>query len=274
MSILGPILSTTDYVSRIESFSGMECYLRMYLKKRLEDFDYNPFIDGMGNLWALSDGIGGNVLLCAHMDKVGFGHGVSVEDGNIVGRLDDALGIGLIITLIESGLHPSVLFTVEEESWVEDGKTGWYRNLPGGIHSAGARYAVEQMWQERIKKPRLIIVVDVSQSLKPGEGTFIYKSSFKFACPVGTLNDAEKILKENHIDTPFIHGGGTDLIEFTFFAAEGVGCIGIGIPILNMHSSNEKADVDDVIRAFNILNILVGNVDAFVSKVEQAPKIS
>ena len=123
---LETLIQDLKELSIIDSLSGHEAEIRSHLKETLEGLGLRCSIDGKGNLWVESEDDGQkDILLSAHMDKVGKGKEVVVDGERLRGRLDDTLGLSIILQLIRQGLRPSALFTVEEESQTEverDGK--------------------------------------------------------------------------------------------------------------------------------------------------------
>ena len=174
------IIKDIEYLLSVESRSGQESGLRTVLAEKLEKLGCKTRIDEKGNLWVEShEKEEGNIILNAHMDRVGPGT-VRKEGDKIIGRLDDTLGISMILALLKEGYRPSMIFTVEEESVeevVEDGeKKLKNRELPDGIYNAGARYAADKLW-ESPNKPKLLVTIDVTTIGKPGDGPTIYTSS-------------------------------------------------------------------------------------------------
>lgn len=52
-----------------------------------------------------------------------------------------------------------------------------------------------------------------------------------------------------------IHGGANDAIEFTF--AKNVGVVTVQVPVENMHSTNELADLGDMRKAIAIIELIL-----------------
>ena len=103
-------------LSAMESLSTKEDNLRSYLVGRATEMGIETKVDEKGNLWFLSDQSEGEIMLCAHMDKIGNGVEITVTGDQVSGRLDDALGMSVILSIFKEGLRPSALFTVQEES--------------------------------------------------------------------------------------------------------------------------------------------------------------
>lgn len=256
-------------LSSLDSFSGEEAVIRSRLSNMLESFGMDCSADDKGNLWAKSkDEHQGRILLSAHMDKVGRGEKVVLEKDRLKGRLDDALGLSVILQLIRQGLRPSILFTVEEESAREVEQGGQTRlearTLPDGIYNAGARYAAEKLAAE-IDKPKLIIVVDVTQMGKVGDGPIVYTSSGlkkpgkQFYFPPAMLKKVAKIVHPKKPGISYAEGNANDSIEFTF--VPDVGVLTVEIPVENNHTPHEEASTEDVKKTIEVLRDIVSNAD-------------
>jgi len=231
-------------VSGLESLSGngREEKVRNYLENEAKKLGYETKIDDVGNLWLLSDAPEGEILLCAHMDKVGEPQKIIEEDGEIIGRLDDALGISIIISVLETGLRPSVLFTVEEET--------------GG---AGARHATDNIHKAKEKQPKLALILDVSALEEHGAGPLIYTSSSGIPFPKLPLEAIEKIIIENGLRVKLIPGFINDSTFFARLPNQGVATLQVHIE--NMHSTKETAFVSDIKETALVLETIIKNHD-------------
>lgn len=258
-------------LSSLDSFSGQEQNLRNRLRLILEGIGLDCFVDDKGNLWVESDNEEQkNILLSAHMDKVGQGNEVRVEGNRLTGRLDDALGLSIILSLIRQGLRPSVVFTVEEEAQIEVEKDGQrqleLRELPNGIYNAGARYVAEKL-AEKNDKPKLVIVVDVTQMGKVGDGPIVYTSSGlkkpgkQFYFSPEMLKKVARVINPEKLGVSYLEGNANDSIEFTF--VPGVGVLAVEVPVNNNHTSNEEADIKDVNKTVEILRKIITNASNF-----------
>ncbi|MFA5871533.1 MAG: hypothetical protein WC858_02315 [Parcubacteria group bacterium] len=260
--LMAPVLENIAAVSNIDSLSTKEGNLRSYLLDQLRQFGVEGRVDAKGNVWVESKAPEGEILLCAHMDKIGPGNKAIIEKGELQGRLDDSAGIGIILGMIKAGYRPSMLFTVEEEYEHEvadaEGKSRIKsRELPDGIYSAGARFAADEIREGKAKKPKLIINIDVSARDNIGNGPLVYVSSRNFRFPSGPAKDVLKLLQENNLQAQFIDGAANDSIEFSFLEKQGVLCV--EIPIKNYHSANETADLGDIKEAVEIIKTILQN---------------
>lgn len=266
-------------LSETESLSGNENEIRTQIEEKLRQLGIETSVDEKGNLWVKSAGPQGEFLLCAHMDKIGKGSRTRTEGSRITGRLDNALGISLILNLFREGYRPSALFTVEEESQrevinQEEGVELISRDLPGSIYNAGARHVADKMIDamfERSQIPKMVIVIDVSTIGKIDNGPLIYMSGSSrtggaFRFPSGPLKDTVKLLRRNDLQAHFIEGRANDAIEFSF--VKGLGVLAIEIPIKNYHSPKEVASVSDIELSAKILRTILENPDNFISEAE------
>ena len=266
------VFSELKAISGMESPSGQEERVRDYLRGRAADLNIQHQVDQKGNLWFLSDSPDQDVLLCAHMDKIGQGAEISTETENdmVRGRLDDSLGISIILGLLQKGLRPRVLFTVEEESQkevIKGGKTEIVdRGLPGGVYNAGARFAAEGIASGRTPKPKLIVVVDASTLGKPGDGPLIYTSSAHFRFPREPVKDVIRLLKRRNLHAQYLEGKANDAIEFSFIFNQGV--MAVEISTQNLHSQNETASKKDILDASLIIETIIRNQGGLSEAVE------
>jgi len=229
-------------VSKMDSLSGRgrEIEVRNYLENEARKFGYETKIDKVGNLWLFSDATEGEVLLCAHMDKVGEPNKMEEKGDKIVGRLDDALGVAIIMGALEKGLRPSVLFTVEEET-----------------SGTGALYAAQRINTKEEKKPKLALILDVSAKEKHGAGPLVYTSSSGIPFPEIPLQAIDKIITENGLRVKLIPGYVNDSTHFARLPNQAVATLQVHVD--NMHSREEVALVSDIKEAALVLEAIIKN---------------
>ncbi|MBI2064582.1 MAG: hypothetical protein HYT62_00830 [Candidatus Yanofskybacteria bacterium] len=268
--------SLVEYLQEIsgtESLSEQESILRSKLEAQLKALSYTTSVDGAGNLWGTppdddTANLQREIILCAHMDKVGAPRTAEVDGNKLVGRLDDALGISVILQVIKNGLRPSVLFTVEEEGGVEeivDGKSKTMRRIASsGRYSNGARVASQNL-SEQERKPRLLAVVEVTKKSKPGEGPVIYTSA-GYGTPgkqeyfdVQKIKKIAKIINKKKYGAMYTEGRPND--SMIFATVPDMGVIAIEMPLLNMHTANEEGDYRDVEKTIRIVEDILNNAD-------------
>ncbi len=261
-------------LSAQESLSGEEDAIRQYLVVELQELGLEGKIDEKGNIWVESDSPEGKILLCAHMDKIGEGAKARKQGGEVEGRLDDALGLSLILDVLKKGWRPSVLFTVEEESHQEtkdkEGKTVVRWRNPN-VLNAGARYAADQMIGGERKKPKLVLVVECSGLGGAGKGPILYQSSKPvegkdFRSPKGPLKDLVVMFSKSGLGIRVTEGLGNDSIEFTF--VPGVGVAALEVPIDAYHSAGETASLGDIEEIREALELVMKNHNQIDSEIE------
>lgn len=232
---------------------------------------YVTNIDNVGNLWGIPSDDKDNtaqkeIMLCAHMDKVGEPKSAEVDNDKIVGRLDDALGISVILQVLKNGFKPSVLFTVEEEGGVEiieNGKsrTDW-RIASSGEYNHGARSATQQLRSQETK-PRLLAVIEVTKKSKPGEGPVIYTSSGSGTpgnqeyFDMNKIKKIAKIINKKEYGVTYTEGRPND--SMVFASVPDMGVIAIEMPVLNMHTAKEEANYTDVKKTIEIIQDILSN---------------
>jgi len=125
--------------------------VREFIETELENLNKDYILDEFGNLYISSTS---DILLSAHMDKQEAPNFKDLGD-EIQGKLDDAVGIGIILTLAEKfDFH--AFFTVGEE-----------------VGLLGSEFALEN---ELIPDACKAIIVDTSSLGEMGKGPIFYKS--------------------------------------------------------------------------------------------------
>lgn len=253
-------ISELEVLSRIGSPSRYEGGVRNHLRRRLGELGISSKEDEKGNLMVSSESPEGEVLLSAHMDKIGRGSEVRVEGEKVVGRLDDAFGLSLIMEVLREGMRPSVLFTVEEESSREmidtEGKRVEYeRPLVGRVYNAGARSAMEAIGKGNERKPKLMIFVDTAAHDQIGKGVLISKSSLDFPFPIESMKSMAEILRNDRISVRYWDAGATDAIEASFLPDQPV--VLVQVATENYHTDHEGANKKDILDAIEVVTTLI-----------------
>lgn len=208
--------------------------------------------DQAGNLWLLSDAPESGILLCSHMDKVGKANAIKTTDGQITGRLDDALGISIIMGALKKGHRPSVLFTTEEE-------VGLY----------GSKYAADMIMNGDAKCPKLALILDVSALKKRGAGPLMYISSGRIPFPEEPIEAVKNILKRHDKRATFLDGWPNDSINFAMISTLTIEnhvkkvlhqpTLTLQVHVDNIHRANETADIVDIEEAASVLETILQN---------------
>ena len=144
-------------VALLPSIHPNEKPVKDYVKNELEKFDKEINVDKFGNIYIISDS---NILLSSHMDKQAPPYYQDIGD-KIEGKLDDAIGVGIMLTLAEK-YEFKAIFTVGEE----DDLNGSYFALKNGL----------------IPHAEKCIVIDTSPLGNPGGGPIFY-TSFDYTYP-------------------------------------------------------------------------------------------
>jgi putative aminopeptidase FrvX len=251
-------------ISDTESYSEKEEVLRSKLEDYLRMMSYEVSVDEAGNLWGTPENAGERTLdkeitLCAHMDKVGRPKKAKMYGDRITGRLDDALGISVIMQVIKNGYRPKVLFTVEEESGLEIYGKMTIRRTARGRYSNGSKTASAKLAQME-EKPKLMTVIEVTGKSFPGDGPVIYTSSGGEYFDMQKIKSVAKIINKKGYGIMYTEGRPNDSMIFASRVPD-MGVMAIEMPILNMHSAYEVADYSDVEKTVRIIEDILNNVD-------------
>ena len=151
------IFAHIEKLALIPSIHPDEEQVRHYIITHLDKLGKRYDIDEQGNVY-IKPNKPSDYLLSAHMDKQ---EEPFYEDDieYIEGKLDDAVGLGVILTLAES-YEFHALITVGEE-----------------ITSIGAMFALEQ---DLIPSAKYCIVIDTSPQGKSKKGPVLYSNMFLF----------------------------------------------------------------------------------------------
>jgi putative aminopeptidase FrvX len=231
-------------LSGTDSFSGEEKFFRDYcLVEKLKEYQRESRVDGKGNLWSPSSAPEGCILLCSHMDKIGMAKEAVVKGDKIIGRLDDSLGMSIILEILERGFRPSILFTVEEES-------GCY----------GSEFAAGQIDSGKEECPRLAVVIDVSARERPGCGTISYISSGREKFSEEDIKKIKKVLEAGRQRAVFLPGYTNDSANLAF---RHIPVTTMQVHVDNMHSERETAQISDVEEVKKAVEVLIKNYNKF-----------
>lgn len=238
-------LPSLKIISGLESMSGEEHLVREFLIEKAKEMNIENETDAIGNLYFKSDQPESNIMLCAHMDKVGEAKEAVLKDDTITGRLDDALGINIILGMIKKGFRPSVLFTVQEENWFK-----------------GSQYATKQILSGKFKKPSMILVLEVSALLKQKDGPIIYVSSGEVNFPPKGIKLLDEIVRENKQRANFIKGWGNDSSVLAELPNQNIATLQVHVD--DMHSPEETAAISDVKETADLLEVVLRNHQKFI----------
>lgn len=246
------IFRDLNFLSGMESLPGKEELVREFLIKEAEKLNIESEVDQIGNLYFKSDKKEGSLMLCAHMDKIGEAKKAVLSGGDVCGRLDDALGISMILNALKKGFRPSVLFTVQEE--------------PGGY---GSRYAGERIYRQEVLKPQMILVLDVSALLKQGDGPIVYTESGGVRFPSKVIDLLKEIFADQNQRANFIRGFPNDSAVLGRLPNQNIATLQVHVD--NMHTQMEIAKISDIEEAMNALEIIIKNSGRFHGSQDEIP---
>ncbi len=126
------------------------------------------------------------IALSAHLDKINhFGKdwinllSVSMTDEKIIGQLDDAVGIGLCLSILQQSAKAAfppllLLFSEMEEGYGLKHHPEWLRNNGQGIHSGLGAERISTFLIDNNMLPDLVITIDTTPLFKGDSGLAIY----------------------------------------------------------------------------------------------------
>jgi hypothetical protein len=292
---LRSILRHIARLSNIDSYSEKENKVREYLINQAKRLNIPYQIDDIGNVWFKPTDKKTEqkkILFCAHMDKVGPGTPLKDIGDMVEGRLDNAFGMGLILSLYEKGYRPTTVFTVQEEAEVhfqgkmkirktdlEKPPTKRQRDF-----SLGARRALVDIYEGKHDKPYLVVNVDGSglgqfkgikkyenvlkrtYPVKPGMGIISYVSHDNYHLLNAPLKIFQILAKRHNIPVIYKHGVSNDALEFSF---SGLHVLNILIAIENIHTEKEKISKKDLLIARKALKLILRNAEVFEHNINE-----
>ncbi|HEX9805063.1 MAG TPA: M20/M25/M40 family metallo-hydrolase [Candidatus Dojkabacteria bacterium] len=191
------IVDTFFQIVKIDSPSGEEMEIKIYLKSWLERVGYKVKEDKVGNLLAYVYKGQPKLLLCAHMDTVMPGRsikpqirsGVIVSDGNTILGADNKASISAIICAVEDYLsvHGSlpdveILFSVKEETGggVEYFPFDWVKSKFGVTFDHAKPLGIITLAAPFIYNFRIIFLGKPAHSSKPEKGENALNAAIEF----------------------------------------------------------------------------------------------
>jgi putative aminopeptidase FrvX len=221
-------------LSQIESPFGKEEKVRDYIIDFVKKLNKKYKVDKEGNLFVF----GSNLWLCCHMDKLDkVGEWKEFKE-NIQARLDDSIGLGLMLEIIKEE-NVSLLCTVKEEP----------------DKSLGAKFALNKI---REVKPKLIIIIDTSQYAEKGKGPILYHSSARFNFKKEIIQRIKEIAVDNNIPLQEIKKGFHN--DSMVFAEAGLPTVALEIHIDSNHTDHEVASKSDILE---LKKLLISIINAY-----------
>ncbi|NVM05145.1 MAG: M28 family peptidase [Candidatus Helarchaeota archaeon] len=216
-----------EKVAKIPSIYPEEKEVRDFIISVLKSFKREYKVDEIGNLYLLSQN-DFKIILSAHMDKQAPPNYKDL--GNCIkGKLDDAVGIGIILTLAQEFDFPAFL-SIGEEDGLRGSEFALNNNLIPNVESA--------------------IVIDTSPFGELGNGPIFYtsfedkKPSNKFLDEI--FNTASSLNVKLHPIPGFINDG-VNLIKAI------PDTVALEPHIDNNHTTEEIASKKDIIDVFKII---------------------
>lgn len=228
------LFETIKDVALLSSPTGEEKLVQDYVTKFVSSFFRKVEIDNAGNIWVNR----GKIYLCAHMDKKGEPGQWREESNTIQGRLDDAVGVGVVLNLLKENESLSALFTVAEES--RDGDSSW-----------GAQQALENM---KKMAPHLIVVVDTSPRCEMNKGPILYTSSSDVRFDDVLIQKVVHIAHKESIPLQLSEGRSNDS---RIFGVAGLPTFALEPHINNYHSPDEISSKSDIINLCELIRKII-----------------
>ncbi len=227
------IFKHIEQLAKIPSIHPNEEPVRKYIIEQLESMGKKYKIDAIGNLYLIPEKKS-KVLLSAHMDKQADPYYKDLKT-HIQGKLDDAVGIGIILALADHHEFYS-FFTIGEE-----------------LRQIGSNFALDRGLIPKVKK---VIVIDTSPKKKMEKGPVFY-TSFLDIHPydnyIAEINNIAKSLGINLQPMPGAINDGIVLIQAIR------NTIALEPHIDNYHSSMELCSKKDVIDTYRIIESFLIN---------------
>lgn len=219
-----------EQLALIPSIHPEEKGVREYIIEQLERLGKPYDTDKQGNLY-IKPKTPSDYLLSAHMDKQAEPFYIDNIE-YIEGKLDDTVGLGVILALAEN-YEFHALLTVGEE-----------------VGSIGAMYALEA---GLIPKVKYCIVIDTSPKGEIEKGPILY-SGFLGKIPHEFVSIIKSTSEALNINVQFLPSGSNDgeiIIE------EILNTIALEPHIENYHTSNEYSSKQDIMDVYNLIESLL-----------------
>ncbi len=209
------------------------------------------------------------VALSAHLDKINhFGQGwidplpVSISEDKIIGQLDDAIGVGLCLSVLQQADDHDfppllILFTELEESYGLKHHPERLHNTGQGVHSGLGAERISDYLLKNNLLPELVITIDTTPLFKGQPGLAIYTDHWE---KNGLVPSRELITRTEEIRRQFLkidpglqkHNNTNDYLTFGLKLngdpAKPVPCIALEPAIYPYHQQHEEVLLGDIER--------------------------
>ncbi len=163
------------------------------------------------------------------------------RNGLVKGKLDDAIGLGIITYLNKK--HPREqspdivsVFTVQEE-----------------IGSKGAIVVSDQLKKIGIA-PNRNIVIDTTAFGKLGDGPILYKSCGGIDFDLRFVEELEDVAKKEKLPFKSVNPHAFNDSAVLAFTMQDVATLAVEVPIIGMHSALETVSSADIINTYKLLS--------------------
>ncbi len=218
-----------DHIEKVAKIPSVlsEYFVREYIIKQLKLINRTYRVDKVGNVYVLPKNES-KVLLSAHMDKQAKPNYYD-SDSSIVGKLDDAIGIGIILALLKNNNFHG-LFTIGEERGLLGSKYAVKNDLiPSGVDKA--------------------VVIDVSPR-PPKKGVQFYSSFNNKRASINLVEIVVNIAKSLNVNIQPMSGA---INDGTILIRKIKDTIAFESYIDNFHSSNECCQKKEIIDIYRIV---------------------
>jgi len=202
--------------------------VRAYIMSHFQQLEKIYKVDEVGNVYLHAQD-NPRFLLAAHMDKQAPPNYGDLG-GAIQGKLDDAVGVGILLTLAETHDFEAIFTVAEERS------------------SRGAFYAVEKKLLPDVEG---IIVIDTSPKMKMGEGPIFYTSFDNIHPDSSYVELFMKTAEKLNIHIQPRPGAINDGVVFIHYNRN---TIALEPHIENYHTSHEISSKQDIIDTYLLLH--------------------
>lgn len=271
--------------AKIPSFSTYEERLHGFILDYISQFKDVKIVNIKDNnllLFVPGDSARKPVAITAHLDKINhFGEAfpevldVGVENGQVLGQMDDAAGLGLCLNLVQQAQNSSfppliILFSEMEESYGLKHHPHLLKNMGEDVGpQIGAKRLAAYIKDNKLH-PATFITLDTTPVFKGDPGVALYTESWskgQFEPSVALLRklDALKefvLAADDHIK--LANGTNDYLVYAEHFSnpAQGdIPSIAIEPAIYPYHQEGEGVFVEDIRRIAKLLKLMLSDFD-------------
>lgn len=279
--ILKRCLEIIELTARVPSFSSYEELLHPYIYELGSKIHAcSVFVESERNLALYVPGkTSGLVAFTAHLDKInhfGVPHPDTLpferSEDFIRGQLDNTIGIGVVMSLLEIASKKSwpgiviLLSEMEESTGLKNHPELMRNNAQGLYHGMGAERLSHFLFKKQWK-PDAIITVDTTPLFKGDSGCAVYSKHWEFSNAIPTeaeIKATQTLVDEILVSFPeILHRNNTN--DYLIYGKilnqlfnNSVPSIAIEPAIFPYHTQNEQVFIKDI---NTILNVLINLLD-------------